>query len=36
MKEGESDGRDLEVEGWVDKFEAARMAVMIKCSLNDD
>ena len=36
MKGRESNGRDLEVEGWVYKFEAARMVVVIRCSLNND
>ena len=34
--DGESDGRDLEVEGRADKFGATTMAVVIRCALNND
>ena len=33
---GESNGRDLEVEGWVDKLEAAMIAAVIRWALNND
>ena len=33
---GESDGRDLDVEGWADKLEAAMIAVVIRWALNND
>ena len=33
---GESNDRDLEVEGWADKPEAATIAVVIRYVLNKD